>query len=50
MPTVSITMPTYNGERYLREALDSVFAQTFTDFELVVVVDGNGDVTYRRLP
>lgn len=43
MPKVSITMPTYNGERYLRDALDSVLAQTFTDFELDVIVDGSTD-------
>ena len=35
MPEVSVIMNCFNGQRYLRQALDSVFAQTFTDFELV---------------
>lgn len=36
-------MPIYNGEKYLRQSLDSVFAQTFTDFELIAVNDGSRD-------
>jgi len=35
MPRVSVVMNCYNGERYLRQALDSIFAQTFTDWEIV---------------
>lgn len=35
-PVVSIGMPVYNGEKYIREALDSLLAQTFTDFELII--------------
>ena len=35
-PKVSIGMPVYNGEKYIREALDSLLAQTFTDFELII--------------
>ncbi|QJW92708.1 glycosyltransferase [Frigoriglobus tundricola] len=42
-PTVSVLMPVYNGERYLAEAVDSVLAQTFTDFEFVIVDDGSKD-------
>jgi glycosyltransferase involved in cell wall biosynthesis len=41
----SVVMPVYNGERYLREALDSIFRQSFADFELVVVDDGSTDAT-----
>ena len=35
-PIVSIGMPVYNGEEYIREALDSLLAQTFEDFELII--------------
>jgi glycosyltransferase involved in cell wall biosynthesis len=38
-------MSVYNGERFLREALDSVLCQTFTDFEFIVVDDGSTDRT-----
>lgn len=37
MPKVSVIMPVYNGEKYLREALDSIIAQTFTDWECIIV-------------
>ena len=44
-PLVSIIMPCLNGERYIQTALDSVFAQTFDDFELIVVDNGSTDRT-----
>ena len=37
-PRLSIGMPVYNGERFLREALDSVLTQTFSDFELIISI------------
>ena len=43
MPLFSVIMPCYNSEKYIRVALDSVFAQTFTDFEVIVVDDGSTD-------
>jgi glycosyltransferase involved in cell wall biosynthesis len=38
-------MPVYNGEKYIREALDSLLAQTFTDFELIVSDNASTDET-----
>ena len=38
-PKVAALLPVYNGERYLREAIASVLAQTFTDFELLIIND-----------
>ena len=44
-PTVSVLMPVYNGERYLRAAVDSILGQSFADFEFVIVDDGSTDGT-----
>ena len=41
MPAVSIIMPAYNVEPYVGDAIRSALAQTFTDFELIVVNDGS---------
>ena len=42
-PAVSVVMSVYNGERFLRDAVDSILGQTFGDFELIVVDDGSTD-------
>ena len=44
-PLISIIVPTYNREAYLRQAVASVFAQTYDDWELVIVDDGSTDET-----
>jgi glycosyltransferase involved in cell wall biosynthesis len=42
-PRVSVIMPAYNTASYIAESLDSVFAQTFHDYEVIVVNDGSPD-------
>ncbi|WP_210725951.1 glycosyltransferase family 2 protein [Modicisalibacter radicis] len=42
-PVFSVVMPVYNVETYVAEAIDTVLAQTFTDFELIIVDDGGLD-------
>ena len=42
---ISVVMAVYNGAAHLQATLDNIFAQTFTDFELIVVDDGSSDAT-----
>lgn len=46
---ISIAMATYNGEKYLREQIDSIFNQTIQDFELIVCDDCSTDTTWNIL-
>lgn len=43
MPKISVIVPVYNVEKYLHECVDSILAQTFTDFELILINDGSQD-------
>jgi glycosyltransferase involved in cell wall biosynthesis len=45
MPNVSIILPTFNRAKFLRLAIESVFAQTYTDWELIIVDDGSAEET-----
>lgn len=40
---LSVIMPVYNGEQYLKEAIESVLNQTYRDFELIIINDGSTD-------
>lgn len=44
-PKVSVVMPVFNGEFYLKEAIDSILAQSFKNFELILINDGSTDDT-----
>lgn len=43
MAEISIIVPVYQVEKYIRQCIDSILAQTFTDFELILVDDGSKD-------
>lgn len=43
MPLVSVIMPMFNGERFVAKSIESILAQTFTDFEFIIVDDGSHD-------
>ncbi len=45
MPKVSVLLPVYNGERFLEQAVASVLAQTFSDWELILINDGSTDTS-----
>jgi glycosyltransferase involved in cell wall biosynthesis len=44
-PKISVVMCCYNGEKFLREAVNSILSQTFDDFEFLIVQDGSTDLT-----
>ena len=43
MSRLTVLMPVYNGERFLRQAIESVLDQTYTDFEFLIINDGSTD-------
>ncbi len=45
VPRVSVLMSVYNGERFLRDSVESILGQTFTDFEFLILDDGSTDST-----
>ncbi len=48
-PLISIVIPVYNAERYLRPAIESMLAQTFTDWEMICLNDGSTDTSGKIL-
>jgi glycosyltransferase involved in cell wall biosynthesis len=49
MPEISVLMSVYNGERFLRQAIESVLTQSFSDFEFIIVNDASTDSTLEIL-
>ncbi len=49
MPKLSVIVAVYNAERYIKESLDSVFAQPYDDFELILINDCSTDNTLKQL-
>ena len=48
-PTVSVIVPVFNGEQYLKECLDSVIRQSFSHWEMICINDGSTDGSLRIL-
>lgn len=49
MPKISVIIPAYNCAKTINETIDSVFSQTFSDFELLIINDGSTDATLNVL-
>ena len=47
MPKITVLMPVYNGEKYLRSAIESILNQTYKDFEFLIINDGSTDESER---
>lgn len=48
-PAISVVLPVYNAEKYIGEAIESILAQTFTSFELILINDGSTDGSLKIL-
>jgi glycosyltransferase involved in cell wall biosynthesis len=45
VPEISVLMPVYNAEKYLKQAIESIIEQTFNDFEFIIINDGSTDTS-----
>ncbi|ECR0841486.1 glycosyltransferase family 2 protein, partial [Campylobacter jejuni] len=45
-PLISVIMPTFNREKYIKFAIESILNQTFTSFEFIIIDDCSNDATY----
>jgi len=46
-PLISVVMPVYNTEKFVAEAIESILAQTFTDFEIIIIDDCSTDKSWQ---
>lgn len=46
-PKISVILSVYNGERYLKQSIESILEQTFADFEFIIMDDGSSDGSFR---
>lgn len=49
IPKISVILPVYNAQKYIKESIESVLNQTFTDFELVLINDGSTDSSEKEI-
>jgi glycosyltransferase involved in cell wall biosynthesis len=45
IPVITVLMPVYNGEQFIKEAIESILSQSFTNFEFLIIDDGSTDTT-----
>ena len=50
MPKVSILIPTYNQPQFVKECIESILSQTFTDYEIIVTDDSTNTETEEMIP
>ena len=48
-PQISIIVPVYNGEKWIRRCVEGIFAQNYKDWELIIIDDGSKDSTLHFL-